>query len=192
MPRSFEITTQSTVPLLTTAEAKSHLRVDTTADDTLIDNLVKAARESAEVYTNRFFIDTTLTLKGDKWSDIEYLFKSPVRSISSIKYYDSDNALQTLATSVYLLDNSHQPSRVTLDEGESFPNLASRANAIEVVYGVGYGNAASDVPEAIRQAVLLTVGHFYQNREDVVVGRIASQLPMAAKYLLDQYKVQTV
>ncbi|MBC8266366.1 MAG: phage head-tail connector protein [Flavobacteriales bacterium] len=192
MPRSFEITSIASTAILTTSEAKGHLRVDTTADDAFIDNLIQAATDSAEIYTNRFFIDTTLTLKGDKWSDIEYLFKSPVLTITSIQYYDSDNALQTLASSVYLLDNSHQPARVTLDEGESYPNLASRANAVKIIYNVGYGTASSDVPDGIKQAVLLTVGHWYQNREDVVVGRIASQLPMAAKYLLDQYKVQTL
>jgi hypothetical protein len=40
MYRSLKEVTLSTTPLFTTAEAKDFLKVDTTADDTLIDNLV--------------------------------------------------------------------------------------------------------------------------------------------------------
>ena len=46
--------------------------------------------------------------------------------------------------------------------------------------------STTDVPFAIIQAVDLTIGHWYQNRQEVVVGRIATEIPMGAKYLLDQ------
>ena len=57
-------------------------------------------------------------------------------------------------------------------------------------YTVGYGSAASNVPEGIRQAVLLTIGNWYQNRQSVVTGTIATDLPLSSQYLLDQYKIQ--
>ena len=194
MPKGFTITTASTVALFTTSEAKTHLKVDTTADDTLIDNLIKAARESAEEYTNRYFIDTVITQHGDKWSDLDVLFKSPIsrNTSTSVRYYDEDNTIQTLATSVYIQDTIVEPSRITLNVDQSFPNLADRIGAVQCTYTVGYGTTASDVPEAIKQAVLLTIGHWYENRQTVVVGRSVSEIPMAAQYLLDQYKVQTV
>ena len=43
MYRSLQENTLATNPLFTTSEAKDFLKVDTTADDTLIDNLIKAA-----------------------------------------------------------------------------------------------------------------------------------------------------
>jgi uncharacterized phiE125 gp8 family phage protein len=190
MYRSLKENTLATNPLFTTAEAKDFLKVDTTADDTLIDNLIKAATQSCEVYTNRYFLDTLVTQYADKWSDINTLYKSPVSSITHIKYYDSDDSLQTLDTSVYLLDEVSQPARIGLKPNQSFPNLADRINAIEVKYTVGYGTSSSDVPEAIRQAVLITIGNWYENRQTVITGRTATELPLSSQYLLNQYKVQ--
>ena len=47
--RSLKVDTAATTPLFTTAEAKDFLKVDTTADDTLIDNLVFAATDSHKI-----------------------------------------------------------------------------------------------------------------------------------------------
>ena len=190
MYRSLKVNTLATNPLFTTAEAKDFLKVDTNADDTLIDNLIKAATQSCEIYTNRYFLDTLVTQYADKWADIENLYKSPVSSITHIKYYDSDDSLQTLAGTVYLLDEVSQPARIGLKPNQSYPNIANRINAIEVKYTVGYGTAASSVPEAIRQAVLITIGNFYENRQSVITGRIATELPLSSQYLLNQYKIQ--
>ncbi len=192
MARSYAVDIAATTAILTTAEAKTHLKVDTTADDTYIDNLVSAATESAQIFTNRYFINTTITQHGDTWSDIATLFKSKVNSITHIKYYDSDNSEQTLATSVWISDINQQPARIGLKPNQSFPSLADRINAVNCKYVVGYGSAASDVPEGIREAVLLTIGNLYENRQNVVVGRIATELPKSAQYLLEQFKVQTV
>jgi uncharacterized phiE125 gp8 family phage protein len=192
MAKSYEVSSESSVVLLTTAEAKTHLKIDYTDDDTYIDNLISAARLSAEIYTNRYFINTTLIQYGDQWSDLSVLFKSPVGSVTSIQYYDSDNNLQTLDSSVYVVDNIHQPARIGLDVNQSFPSIAGRINAVKCTYVVGYGAAASNVPEGIKEACLLTIGNWYENRQEVVIGRIATELPKSAQYLLEQYKVQTV
>jgi len=192
MAKSFAVDTAASTAILTTAEAKTHLKVDTSADDTYIDNLISAATESAQIFTNRYFINTTLNQFGDTWNDLATLFKSKVSSVVHIKYYDNDNTQQTLATSVYQKDLEHQPARIGLKPNQSFPSLADRISAVECQYIVGYGSAASDVPEGIRQAVLLTVGNWYENRQNVVVGHSVNELPKSAQYLLEQFKVQTV
>jgi uncharacterized phiE125 gp8 family phage protein len=192
MAKSFVIDSDGGTGIITTAEAKTHLKVDTTADDTLIGNLIAAAVQSAQIYTNRFFLTTQIIQYGDKWEDIKVLFKSKVINVVSVKYYDNDNSLQTLSTDVWLADTKHQPARIGLKPDKDFPQLAHRINAVEVTYKVGYGDTAADVPQGIKQAVLLTIGNWYQNREEVVVGRIATELPKSAQYLLDQYKVQTI
>ena len=188
--RSLKVNTLATNPLFTTADAKDFLKVDTTADDTLIDNLIKAATQSCEIYTNRYFLDTLVTQYADKWADIENLYKSPVSSITHIKYYDSDDSLQTLAGTVYLLDEVSQPARIGLKPNQSYPNIANRINAVAVQYTVGYGTASTDVPEGIRQAVLMTIANWYENRQTVITGRTATELPLSSQYLLNQYKIQ--
>lgn len=190
MYRSLKVNTLATNPLFTTAEAKDFLKVDTTADDTLIDNLIKAATQSCEEYTNQYFIDTLVTQYSDNWLEFYRLYKSPVSSITSVKYYDTNDSLQTLASSNYILDDASKPARIGLAVDATLPTLADRINAVEVKYTVGYGTASTDVPDGIKQAVLLTIGNFYENRQSVITGRTATELPLSSQYLLNQYKIQ--
>ena len=190
MYRSLKVNTPATTPVFTTAEAKAVLKVDVTDDDTVIDNLVAAATESCQIYTNQYFIDTVVTQYSDNWNEFYTLYKSPVDSITHVKYYDTDDSLQTLASSNYILDNTSKPARIGIAVDGSLPNLADRINAVEVKYTVGYGTASTDVPEGIRTAIILTVGNWYENRQTVITGRTATELPLSSQYLLDQYKIQ--
>ena len=184
------ITPASTYPVSLT-EAKSHLKVDTTADDTYITSIIKAASQLSEEYTNRFFIDTVIDQTCSDFAQLQTLFKSKVSAVAHVKYYDNDNSLQTLSATIYDTQLQYEPSQIQLAENQSFPSITKRNDAVVARYTVGYGSA-SDVPEIIKQAILLTIGNFYQNRNSVVIGRIATELPMNVKWLLDTYKVQIV
>tara|TARA_R100000808_G_scaffold24227_1_gene55278 strand:- start:2097 stop:2675 length:579 start_codon:yes stop_codon:yes gene_type:complete len=190
MYRSLKVDTAATTPIFTTAEAKDFLKVDTTADDTIIDNLVAAATESCQIYTNQYFINTVVTQYSDNWKEFYSLYKSPVSSITHIKYYDKDDSLQTLAASNYILDDTYEPARIGIAVDGELPNVADRINAVQVKYTVGYGTASTDVPEGIRTAIILTVGNWYENRQSVITGRTATELPLSSQYLLDQFKIQ--
>jgi uncharacterized phiE125 gp8 family phage protein len=185
------ITAASTFPVSLT-EAKSHLKVDTSADDTYIESIIKAATQLSEEYTNRFFINTVIDQTCSSFAELQTLFKSKVNDVQYVKYYDSDNSLQTLSATVYDKMLSYEPSQIQLADGQSFPDITKRNDAVICRYTVGYGSAASDVPEIIKQAILLTIGNFYENRNSVVIGRIATELPQNVKWLLDTYKVQIV
>ncbi len=55
------------------------------------------------------------------------------------------------------------------------------------------GSAGDDpvvADDLIRAAVLLITGHLYANREDVVTGVSAAELPMNSLYLLQPYRRQ--
>jgi len=190
MYRSLKEVTLSETPLFTTAEAKDFLKVDTTADDTLIDNLIKAATESCQIYTNQYFLNTVVEQYSDKWSEVYTLYKSPVSAITHIKYYDTNDSEETLDDSNYILDDVSKPARIGLAVDATLPSLSDRINAVHVKYTVGYGTASTDVPDGIKQAVLLTLGNWYENRQTVITGRTATELPLSSQYLLDQYKVQ--
>jgi uncharacterized phiE125 gp8 family phage protein len=185
------ITAASTFPVSLT-EAKSHLKVDTSADDTYITSIIKAATQLSEEYTNRFFINTVIDQTCSSFADLETLFKSKVNDVQYVRYYDSNNNLQTLNATVYDKMLSYEPSQIQLAKNQSFPTITKRNDAVICRYTVGYGGSASDVPEIIKQAILLTIGNFYANRESVIVGRMVSELPQNSKWLLDTYKVQIV
>ena len=190
--KTYQVITAATTYPVSTTEAKSHLKVDTSADDTYIESIIKAATQLSEEYTNRFFINTVIDQTCSSFADLQTLFKSKVNDVQYVKYYDSDETLQTLADTEYDKMLSYEPSQIQLADGKSFPSITKRNDAVICRYTVGYGSSASDVPEIIKQAILLTIGNFYQNRNSVVIGRIATELPQNVKWLLDTYKVQIV
>ena len=190
--KTYQVITAATSYPVSLTEAKSHLKVDTTADDTYITSIIKAATQLSEEYTNRFFIDTVIEQTCSDFAQLQTLFKSKVSAVAHVKYYDSDNSLQTLSATIYDTQLKYEPSQIQLADDKSFPEITKRNDAVVARYTVGYGASASDVPEIIKQAILLTIGNFYQNRNSVVIGRIATELPMNVKWLLDTYKVQIV
>jgi hypothetical protein len=48
------------------------------------------------------------------------------------------------------------------------------------------------VPAALRQAILLAVGHLYENREAVNIGNITTLLPLAFDALCNAHRVVTL
>ena len=59
---------------------------------------------------------------------------------------------------------------------------------VEITFTAGYGGTAAAVPAAIRQAMLLLIGQWYDNREAVTVGAAGSPMPMAVDALLAPYR----
>jgi uncharacterized phiE125 gp8 family phage protein len=171
------------------AEAKLHLRVTSTDDDTLITALIAAARETAEHEMGRSIISQTWEKALDMFPDAIEL--PPVASITSLKYLDSDGVEQTLSTGSYTMDNASDtaPSWLTPAAGYGWPETYADVNAVKVRYVAGWANAAA-VPQGIKQWMLLNIGHWYENREASTAGGLVA-LPFIAS-LLDRYRVWTL
>ena len=183
---SWKLKTAPSTEPVTLTEAKLHLKMDDiTTDDDLITSLIKAARMACESYCNMGFISQTWEYGLDKFQNID-LNKYPVTAIS-VQYYDKDNTLQTLASSVYDTDYTNSPIRFRLGYNQTWPDTYKRMNAVIITATVGFTNAAA-IPEDIKSAIKLMIGHLYANREAVVVGRIATDLPVGVKFLLDNYR----
>ena len=210
--------TSTGTEILTTAEAKTHLRVTHSAEDTYIETLIKVAQKYAEKYCASSFTESTYEMTMEAWNDVfvsnatlgtpsnllkSYTYpvggyyspytglaqivlpKAPISSVSHIKYYDSDNALQTWADTNYnLIKPENQKGFVELVDGKDFPSIYTRGDAIKITFVSGYGSSASDVPEPIKQAVLLIIGSLYEKREDTV-----KRMPTTVEYLLEPYRI---
>ncbi len=178
-------------PVLTTAEVKAHLRIDGADEDTYLDNLRDAAVAWVEQYLDRQLITQTWDVSLDEFDgaiEIDRLY--PVQSVVSVKYIDAADVEQTVAGSNYYVDALAYP--VMIKPVNTWPGTHERPNAVTVRLTVGYGDNASDVPEPIRQAALLLIGHWDAHREAVVVGTITAQVPMAVEMLLGPYRLITV
>ncbi len=150
---------------MTLTEAKQHLRVDGSADDTLINSLITQAREWCEDYQGKRYITQTLELVLDSFpcADIEFKACSPVQSISSIKYTDKDGAETTLAATEYILDNDSFVHRISLAYNKSWPAATLQPiNAVRIRFVAGYGDAAA-VPESVKWAMVLQMRLLYDD-----------------------------
>lgn len=178
---------------ISTATAKLHLRVDHSSDDTLIDNLVKAARISAEHWTGRAVITQTWEKTLDQFPCGSYnegivLPFPPLASVASLKYIDQDGVLQTMSSSDYKVLANRTPGEVVLAYNKTWPTVRCEADAITVRYTAGYGVSGASVPDSILQAMLLMVGHWYEHRKEVSEVQM-SEVPMSAQWLLGQKRV---
>lgn len=159
-------TVDAAAELMTTAEAKTHLRVDTTTDDAYIDTLVKAARLAAEERTSRATTNQTWVLKLDAFpaGDEIRLPRPPLSSVTSLDYVDGDGANQTWATSNYTVVTGEQPGAIKLAYNVNWPTTRAQVEAVTITYVAGYGAGASAVPAAFTHAAKLIVEDLYDGQ----------------------------
>lgn len=177
-------------PVVTTAEAKAHLRVDGTDEDALITTLVAAATAHFDGYTGilgRALVTQTWRQDFDDFTGQCMRLPMLATTIASVKYRDSAGQLSTVTSTDYSLKADALGSYVRFDDDYSFPSDLAQSQAVLIEFTAGFG-AASAVPAALKAAVLLLVGHWYGNREAVNVGNIVSELPMAVAALIEPYR----
>jgi uncharacterized phiE125 gp8 family phage protein len=182
---------------LTLEEAIEHLRLEPDAQDLpLVLALCQAADDHVEGVLRRALCMQTWQLTLDEFPCAEYSDEAvielpfpPLVSVTSLAYVDRDGAPQTLAAPSYQIDTAGFVGRVAPAYGTFWPSTRNQLNAVTVTYVAGYGDPA-DVPPAIKSALRLMLGHLYENREAVVTGTIATQLPLAVDALLAPYRVR--
>ena len=114
--------------------------------------------------------------------------RSPVASITHVKYYAEDDTATTWATSNYRLDNASVPAQFVLREGINFPDGLRDTNGLEIQYVAGYGNSSS-IPMQIKQACLHYAAYLNEHRGDLVEGK-SVEAPKVATQLLEPYRIK--
>ncbi|MFN3744474.1 MAG: head-tail connector protein [Hyphomicrobiaceae bacterium] len=172
------------------AEAKVHLRIDTNAEDTLIQSLIMTSRLHIEAALDLALITQSWRLHLHRWPRARSLNLPlrPVQSLTAVKVFDDDGDSQTLDIATFILDGSANPARLILSGSGSLPLPGRPANGIEIDFVAGFGDAPSDVPHPIRQALLLLTAHWYENREPVEIGAAATVIPGTVSDLLAPYR----
>ena len=142
-------------------ECNLYSRLDTQDEATLVRSWLKAAREMVEKDSRRPLMSQTLTLYMDCFpARTIYLERSPVISVTSIGYVDTDGSSQTLATSHYRTDLVSEPARITPAYGDVWPFTRYQTNAVNVVFIAGYATVA-EVPEIAKELIRTVVDFWY-------------------------------
>ena len=145
------------------AKKQCELSPSDTAHDDHLTLLIAAAREQWEHDTDSACLTQTWSVTADCFSDDEiYLPKRPIASITHLKYYDSNNTQQTLATTYYSLDPACRAVR--LKYLQTWPVTLVRWDAVTITYVAGYASAAL-VPSIHKQAMRLLIGKYFENRD---------------------------
>ena len=165
MYHTYKVTSAPSSEPITLAEAKAQLRVesDFTDDDTWITTAITVVREQVEALTNRAIMPQSLELAISEFEDAMQLPKPPFSSLTSIQYYDEDNSIQTLSSSVYQLNDFVEPAEISLAYEQTWPTVYDRPDAIRIAFDAGYADAAS-VPASVKQAMLMLLTDLYDNR----------------------------
>lgn len=172
------------------ADAKAHLRVDGSDEDALIASLIETATAHIEREYGLALITQGLTVIRDDWPEtwLVELPVSPIQSIDSVTTYEADGGGFAFDSGHWFADLASQPPRIVLHGTAPWPRPGRRANGIEIAVTAGYGDAPDDVPTPIRQAVLLLVAHWFEQREPVAIGFGAQDIPATVAGLLAPYR----
>lgn len=174
------ITAPASEPI-TLAEAKVHLRVSNTIEDTLITALITAARQWVEGYTWRPLMTQTIDVVFDTIIDKTIMInKAPIQSVTSVKYLDINGTEQTISNTLYTTDLLNSPCRIKLD---TIPNLKDTLNAFKIRVVCGYTSSAL-IPQTYKSAMFLIIGHLYENKQQAQ-SQTLSEIPFGVYTLLD-------
>ena len=190
----YTVVTPPSVEPVSLTEVKQHLRLTATgeegvytAEDDKLNIFIQAAREQVEFITRRALNTQTWKIFIDRWpmSNELTLPFPPLISVTHVKYYETDDTENTFTD--YGVGTG-DPGRIVLDYGYVWPSKTLRPlNPIEIQFVAGYGATSASVPESIRSAILMLVGHLYENRELTSMANMI-EVPFAVDALLRSYR----
>jgi len=180
-------------PAVSVDDCKLDLRIESsfTLDDALILSYINVASRLASEITGRKLISETVKFSIDEvyFNERIVLPFTPVSVIDEIQYYDPAGASQTMNISDFHLYNFDDKSELCLKEGLVLPAIDDRRDAVNITFTTGYGANSSDIPDTITKAIRMLVTHYYENRNNTVLGMSVADIPYAVETLLNVERV---
>ncbi|MGK2873760.1 MAG: head-tail connector protein [Alphaproteobacteria bacterium] len=193
------------------AEARAHMRVDSEEELALMLGYMRAARQAVESWTGRalisqnwrWMLDAWPHARGTRWWDgvrqgamsagaARYIEvpKAPLLSVTAVTLFDDADQSVVWPVENYFADTASAPGRLVLRNSAPVPQPQRAASGLQIDFTCGYGAAPGDVPEPLRQAVLMLAAHYFENRE-VLQGADggANMLVLGVPALLAPYRI---
>ncbi len=179
---SVQIDSTTGSEIVPTSEFKSYARIETSDDDTLIAEIIKAAREKCEAFINRDIVAKTRSLfisnlsPSGEYGDL-YRKKAkivlpfaPITAITSVQTQASDGTLTAISYDAFGLEDKY------IEVSSAY------SKNIKIVYTTS-GLSFEDIKIAIKQ--LGTT--YYDNRADYIIGKSVAIVPSNIQSMLDPY-----
>ena len=170
--------------MISTADLQDWMKADD-ADAPVLRRLEEAAVQAVQSYTGRYYGVTSAVTEVIRFRGFPLtLSNDPIGgTITTLEQWDGSAWSVVAATSYYVYGS------FVFSEG-SWNTLS--LTRFRVTYNAGYTVDTNDAdvwpaPADIQQAVKLLVGHWFENRESVVVGTTAAEVPMSVQMLLSPH-----
>jgi uncharacterized phiE125 gp8 family phage protein len=172
------VKTGNTVLPVSVADFKVYAKVDTNADDAIIEDILHAVKAQGESHTRLTWFTKTLVAEWEAHGRSVDLPYGPHISIIKVESYE-DGEYTTLTADEY---------EVT---GEGFKTLTFRTwgAGLRVEYTAGYGSATSALPSDLRLGALKAGLSAYEDRQNLAVSGFAD-LKGTEKYYAGKRRVQ--
>ena len=196
--------TNADTDYISVADAKVHLRVTSSSDDTYISTLISAALDAASHYVGFEIRESVVRygfaelvgqpatinpLNGAPLLTGNYLrVPSRVIDVENVYYVNESNALTSFTD---WIDEPEPLSDfgINLFLNSLPPNLTEAETKYLVEVTEGF--SVPDFSASIKMACMLMIAQYYDNRQNIIVGVSVVDMPKGAEYLLDKYKIST-
>lgn len=156
---AIQLVTAPTAQPMDLAEAKAHLRVGITDDDTLIGAIIPAIAGFAQEITKKQLVvarwkqmqDSFFDSTGD---DTIRLQRFPVVQVVSVQYLDFNSVTQTVDPATYSIDYTTEPVRIRPIFGHIWPIPVPQIGSVWVTFDAGY--AAAVTVSTITNAIVVS------------------------------------
>ena len=184
------VTTEPVGAVVENSKLLAHARLATEDDNDWFADALSSVTQQVEHIANISLLKRTLTIKYDTLDDELILPSSPLYSLDSVKYYDSNQVEQTLASTIYEVGYKNRIPRIRRKYNQTWPVVLGHPDSVTVVAKFGHATA-EDVPESIKHAIRLLVTAYWENRGEFVSQENEFKLlPMGVQHLLAPYCVK--
>lgn len=135
----------------------------------------------------RCLITQTWRQDFDAWAG-ELRLPVPDAASANVSYTDAAGAPQVVDAGLWDLVNTASAASIRFRRAFTYPPVGPEVSGVRVTFVAGFGATSSQVPAAIRAAIMAHVAHMFGNRETVVVGTGAAELPMSHAALIAPYR----
>lgn len=184
---------------MTREQAKKQCEVEAAEDahDTWFDETIAEAHEFVEQYLKASLTESRWIYRTGRWPcEWPYtipLPMGPLIGVIQVSYLDSSGERQTLEPGVDYDYVPGQAGYIIPAYGKSWPSARDTPSSIAIEYWAGYPGEgspadASGVPKGIVRAMKMLIGHWFENRETVILGQAASDIPKGTEDALQPYR----